>query len=177
MSYVFKVGDEGPTRGGKRYRIIATDCPFTCEGVPQPIVGWIEGCTDPAAWCEDGRWITDGEHSYDLLPPVREVTRWVRGVPERRENPLEHWPLKPQMSHGNATELVYTVNHDGTIAAVRLASDKPNPVAADWKAVAEMEKQRADELQGRIDEANDYIKEYGKACQLPHVFHILKGNA
>lgn len=68
MSYEFKVGDTGKTRGGQPYRVLATDA-----NGGWPLVALVNG--DVETKLLDGRAWSNQSHSItDLLPPTRTVT-------------------------------------------------------------------------------------------------------
>ena len=69
MSYTFKVGDKGKTRGGEDYEVICVE-PRVTEG--EKMVSLVSGSLrfyegDGSYWCDGS------ESKYDLIPPSRKV--------------------------------------------------------------------------------------------------------
>lgn len=67
MSYEFKVGDEGLTRGGKKYKVIAVE-----DALPSPVVVLIKGDGGPfiSTRRRNGQHYEREFHSVDLIPPA-----------------------------------------------------------------------------------------------------------
>lgn len=67
---MFKVGDRGKTRGGFEYEVIDDNCVTFHAGRRQPIRAEIY-CGEIArgTFYPDGRYFSDSEDEYDLMPP------------------------------------------------------------------------------------------------------------
>lgn len=79
MAYTFKVGDEGKTRSGNKYRVLCVDARST-----QPVLAELMSATESHWYIEsfwsDGRYHKESDTSgNDLMPPTRKV--WVNIYP------------------------------------------------------------------------------------------------
>lgn len=66
------------TCDGRKVRIMCTDASCNSGGLLQPIVGWVEGTPQPAAWCLDGRFNPNsGSSEMDLtnIPPPKKKAK------------------------------------------------------------------------------------------------------
>lgn len=77
-----KVDDKGhmwaQTKDGRKVRILCKDGPAMVDEVPQPIVGFADGCDTSDNWCIDGRFnLHPPNDEYDLVNIPEKHVVWV----------------------------------------------------------------------------------------------------
>ena len=75
MSYKFKVGDKGKTRGGKPYRVICVDRVVTGGSCVVALLCAENGIEYFSHHTPDGRRLVPRQAADDLMPPT--VTKWL----------------------------------------------------------------------------------------------------
>ena len=76
-----KIDDKGhmwaQTKDGHKVRILCKDGPSIVDSVPQPLVGYIDGCDTADAWCIDGRYFLEVGDDKDLVNIPEKHVVWV----------------------------------------------------------------------------------------------------
>ena len=88
MSYRFKVGDKGKTRGGRTYRVICDDVQWTRPANGPTVIALLDPATTSLRGEEQRSYDPYGKcrfsDQYDLLPPT--VTKWLNVWMSGRES-------------------------------------------------------------------------------------------